>query len=151
MKKFIALSLLGLTVVGSASAMQATGTVWRCNPAANNGNKSGFQWCQTTVTSGTTATGLGTINVLPNQSIIMTFGVSGSAVANLVTPTVSYYVGNKVVATQNVSVSTAGNVVIPSMAISGIPAFTAMSVSTAVPSTISSTNGIPVSIQQNDK
>lgn len=152
MKKILALSLLGLGLVGSASAMNVTGTVWGCSSNANTNTPSGYQWCKTTVTSATTATQLGRIAVSPKQLTLLTFGVSGSAVANVVTPTISYYVGSQVVATQNVSVSTVGNVVVPAMASQyGVPFFTALSVSQSTPSLISATNGLVITVQQNDK
>jgi len=152
MKKLLALSLLGLFIAGQASALNTTGSVWSCPPPANQANQPGYQWCRTTITSGTTATQLGTLNVNPKQLTMFTFGVSGSAVSGLVTPTINYYVGNRVVATQNVSATSAGNVVVPLMNLnSGTPLFTAISISQSTPSLISSTNGLVVTVQQNDK
>jgi hypothetical protein len=90
--------------------------------------------------------------VAPNKTVNIVLGVSGSAVANVVTPTLSYYLGNRVVSTQDVSVSSAGNVVVPRQGNGlGVPLYTAIGISVSTPSTISQTNGITVGITENDQ
>lgn len=152
MKKLIALSLLA-GLASQAHALSNTGTVWAgAGCQSQESNLAGLRYCTTTLTSGTTSAGIGRVMVASNKVVNITFGVSGSAVANLVTPTISYYLGNKVISTQDVSVSTAGNVVVPKQGNNlGQPLYTAIAVSVSVPSTISSTNGVVVGITENDK
>lgn len=127
---------LGLALAaGSASALDTTNTAWACNSLANQNSTVGIQWCRTPVISTTTTT-LGRLNVNANKQISMIFALSGTtAVAAAITPTVSYYLGNTVMATQTVSVSTAGNVVFPGIA--GNPYFTAIGISSTQPTSIS--------------
>lgn len=153
MKKIIALTLLAAGLTAQSHALTNTGTVWAgagCQSAESN--QPGLRYCTTTLSSATTTTQIGRVMVSNNKVVAITLGVSGSAVANVVTPTISYYLGNKVIATQDVSVSTAGNVVLARQGNSlGQPLFTAIAVSVSVPSTISQTNGVVVGITENDK
>lgn len=153
MKKYLALSLLSLGVIAQSHALSNTGSVWAGTGCqSQESNLAGFRYCTTTLNSATTVAQIGRVMVSPNKVIGITFGISGSAVANVVTPTISYYLGNKVIATQDVSISTAGNVVLARQGNSlGQPLFTAIAVSVSVPSTISQTNGVVVGITENDK
>ncbi len=142
MKKLIALTLLALTVAGSASALSTQGAAWNCNVNANSNSAAGFQYCTANISSATTAAQLGKLNIYPSKQITLVGGVSGSAVSGVVTPTVTLYLGN--LATSSVSVSTAGNVT--TLGVNGVPYFDGLSVSQSVPSLISSTNGLSLSV-----
>lgn len=153
MKQLIALSLLGLTLAGSASALSNTGSVWSGRGCQTSTSEDpGFRYCTAAISSATTVAQLGKVYVAPNKVINVVLGISGTAVNHLVTPTLSFYLGSKVVATQDVSVSSAGNIVFPSMGNSlGVPLYDAISVSVSTPSTVSQTNGITMGITENDK
>lgn len=147
MKKTLLTAALTL-VAGSAMALQATGTVFSgtgCQGSSNNTVPAGtLNWCTGTFTSATTVAALGRINVNPArvQSVVM--GVSGTGISGLVTPTLSFYLGNQVVKTLDVSVSSVGNVVnVNSVMGAG---FSSLSVSTSLPGTISSTNAVRMSV-----
>lgn len=152
MKKLISLTLGAAVLAGSAFAVgpfgppKASGFIWQCNPNPN-GAQTGLQWCRTNITSGTTATQLSSVNINPAQHVYVSAGVSGSGVANVVTPTLSFSLGGKVVGTQNISVSTAPNVV----DLGNVPYFDAISVSETQPTLISASNGLFITIIGNDK
>lgn len=149
MKKIYSLTLaVGLVAVaGSAMALGNTGSAFGGTGCGGEQSQiAGFRFCTTTINSGTTAAQLGKQTIYPSKAVSIVVGVSGSAVANVVSPTISYYLGNKVIATQTVSASTAGNVVATS-----VPYFNAVSISMTQPTLISATNGIVLSIIENDK
>jgi hypothetical protein len=103
------------------------------------------------VTSATTATQLGRVFVAPNKIVNVVVGVSGSAVTP-VSSTLNYFLGSKNVASQNVSASTTGNIVVPAMGNSlGQPLYDSIAVSVSLPATISQTNGLYFSFTENDK
>ncbi len=143
MKKLILTSAL-VAMAGTASALSNSGSAWVCNPNANTGGApSSFQYCTLNMTS-TTTSGLGKITILPSKQITVIGGVSGSAVANVVTPTINLFLGSKLVASQNISVSTAGNVV--TLGVNGVPYFDGITVSESQPTLISSTNSLILSV-----
>lgn len=146
MKKYLLASAM-LAAASSAVALDATGTAWSCTEAG--GRTGPLQWCNTVVTSATTATQLGRVNVDANRINAMVFSVSGSAIAGLVSPTINYYVGNRLMASQTVSTSTTGNIVFPALGVSGRPLFTGITISQSQPALISSTNAVVISIQVN--
>lgn len=139
----------GLSVAaGSAMALGNTGAAW--SGLACGGDQSqvtGFRYCMANITSGTTATQLGKQTIFPNKDVYVVGGVNGSALAGLVTPTISLYLGNKIVATQSISVTTVGNVV----NLGAVPYFNGLSVSVSTPGIISATNAAVISIIENDK
>lgn len=160
MKKLISLALVGSALVGSVLAAtpfgvpKGTSLAWQCNPPNYVTNSQGgtvtgggLNWCRLNLTSGTTTTQIGSVNVNPAQHIYVLGGVSGSAVSGLVTPTISLSLGGKVVATQNISVTTAGNVVDLGL----VPYFDNVTVSESLPGNISSTNSLVITIIGNDK
>lgn len=148
MKKTL-LTLGFVLAAGSASALGNTGSVWAGQQCGGDQgtNTTGFRYCMGAITSGTTAIQLGKQTVYPNKQIYVVGGVSGAALSGLVTPTISLYLGNRVVATQNISVTSAGNVV----NLGSVPYFNALSISTSLPGTISATNSVLLSIIENDK
>lgn len=149
MKKLIALSLIGLSIAGSASALTNTGTAWSCSPNANQGATAGLQYCTAAITSATTTAQLGKFIIVPSKQITVIGGVSGSAVANVVTPTINLFLGNKQIASQSVSVSTVGNVV--TLGVNGVSYFDGFTVSQSVPSLISSTNALTIGVTENTR
>lgn len=145
-KLFLTVALTALA--GSALALGNTGTAFGGSGCGGEQSvTSGFRYCIATITSGTTATQLGKQTVYPNKQIFVVGGTTSSALSGLVTPTISLYLGNRVVATQSISVTTAGNVV----NLGNVPYFNGLSVSTSTPSTISSTNAFTFSVIENDK
>lgn len=146
MKTALALGLL--LASGSAMALDNTGTAFsgsRCQ--GQQGTTLGFNYCMATITGSTTSAQLGKQTIYPSKQVFLVATASGTAISGLVTPTVSLYLGNRVVATTNISVTTAGNVV----NLGAVPYFNGLSISTTNPSTISSTNAILYSVIENDK
>ncbi len=151
-KAYIASLALGMVALtGTASALGNTGAAWGGSGCGGEqSTTTGFRYCVASMTSGTTATQLGKQTVYPNKQIYIVAGISGTLVSGTgtnVTPTITYYLGNRVVATQNISVSTAGNIVNPGV----VPYFNALSISQSVPTNISATNSVLLSIIENDK
>lgn len=152
MKKLITLTALalGLTAMaGSALALGTGATAWACNPLANSNQTGGLQYCTATISSATTSTQLGRFSIYPSKQVTVIGGVSGSAVAGVVTPTINLFLGSKLVASQSISVSTAGNVV--TLGVNGVPFFDGLSVSQSTPSLISATNGLTIGVVENTR
>lgn len=147
MNKYL-LTLALASLAGSSFALGNTGTAWAgLGCGGEQSTTAGFRYCMVNMSSATTVAQLGKQTVYPNKQIFVVGGISGSAVANVVTPTITLYLGNRVVATQNISVSTVGNVV----NLGSVPYFNAISVSQSQPGLISQTNGLVISIIENDK
>lgn len=133
---------------GSAAALGNTGSAFGGTGCGGiPATTTGFKFCIASITSGTTVAQLGKQTIYPNKQVYLVGGVSGTAIAGLVTPTISLYLGNRIIATENISVTTAGNVV----NLGSVPYFNALSISTSTPSTISSTNALIFSVIENDK
>lgn len=147
MKKILTLAAIGAAFAAPAMALDATGAAWYCSQPG--GNNSQLQYCRAIVTSATTATQLGRVNVDANRSVAVTIGVSGSALSGVVTPSVVYYVGNQATATQSVSATSTGNVVMPTLAANSRPLFTQMTISQSNPALISATNALIVTVTAN--
>lgn len=136
---------------GSAAALQSSGTAFAGKGCQGLGTQvPGFHYCTGVISSATTAAQIGRIQVYPSKQVWLSGGVSGSAISGLVTPTVIYYLGNRQVATQNISVTTAGNLVNPNSPIN-VPFFDSLTISQSTPTLISSTNAIIFSVIENDK
>lgn len=153
MKKLIALSILSLGLMTQAHALTTTGTAWAgVGCPSQESSQPGFRYCTMNLTSVTTVAQIGRVGVASNKVIAITLISSGTAVSNLVTPTINYFLGTRKIASQDVSVSTAGNVVIPKQGNSlGQPLYTAITISASQPNTISDTNTVIVGITENDK
>lgn len=136
MKKFLALTALSLMAF-PAFALQCPGTVWS-SPADASLPAPGTDYCVAIQTSGTTSTQLGKILIDPTKQITYVGGVSGSSMSGHASTTLTFYVGNRAIATQTVSNTTAGNVV--QLGYLGVPYYTGITVSQSNPGLISSTN-----------
>lgn len=133
---------------GSASALDSTGTAFAgLGCQGEKSSTAGFRYCTAVITSGSTVAQLGKQTIYPNKQIYLVGGVSGTTLSAVVTPTVSFYLGNRIVAKQDISVTTAGNVV----NLGSVPYFNAISISASAPSTISATNAVIFSVIENDK
>lgn len=146
MKKIL-LSAALVAVAGSASALDATGSAWACSE--QSGRSGPLQYCTVNMTSATTATQLGRVNVDANKINAVVLTVSGTAISGLVSPTITYYVGNRPMLSQTVSATSTGNVVFSPLGVNGKPLYTSLAVSQSQPSLISSTNSAMISVQVN--
>ena len=143
MKKMIALSLLSLGLVAGANAQQVPNSgssLWACNTTTGN-----MAFCSARVTSGTTAAQFGTVNVDPTKQARVILTANNSAVSSLVTSTISLTLKGKAVGSvSSVSATSAGNVVTL-----GYPGwYDGVIVSVTVPSAISATNSLQVTVTQ---
>ncbi len=145
MKKTL-FTVLALGLAVTANAQQGVfpnagiSTLWACNTTTG-----GMNFCTAKVTSGTTATQLGTLNVDPTKQARVVFTANDSAVSSLVTSTITLKLkGKSVGAVSSVSATSAGNVITL-----GFPGwYDGASVSVTVPSAISATNSLQVTVTQ---
>lgn len=146
MKKY----LLTLGLLGLASAPYAlgnTGSVWAGQGCGGEQPSTvGFRYCMANISSVTTVTQLGKQTVYPNKQIYIVGGISGT-VSGVVTPTVTLYLGNRPVAQQTVSLTTAGNVV----NLGSVPYFNGMTVSISTPGLLGTSQSALISVIENDK
>lgn len=142
--------LTGLLALTAAStfALGNTGAAWngeQCG-GSQGSNTSGFRYCMTAATSVTTVTQLGKQTIYPNKQVFVVGGISGTT-NFVVTPTISLYLGNRVVGTQTISLTTTGNVV----NLGSVPYFNGLSVSLTTPANLGTSQSAVISIIENDK
>ena len=143
MLKPLVVSAAALLAAVSAHALERPNANWSCaNPSFASGGK--FVYCTfSSYTSGTTATQLGTINVDPGRQVSVV-ATGTSALANVVTPTITFYNGSVAVGSLSISNSTAVNAVTFAK-----PHFTSMVISTSNPALISATNALTIGVIEN--
>lgn len=142
MKNFV-LALTALAGLSApAFALTPTGSAQDCNL-----NNSMFQYCISRINSVTTVAQLGKITYDPVTTRIYVVGTNSGTVSGVVTPTLNLYLGNKLVASQSVSLTTSGNVV----NMGAIPYFDGMSVSISTPGLLGTSQSAVISIIQNSR
>lgn len=136
-------SALALTA-GLANAIEVSGTTaWTCVEPSVFGSTTSVQaYCGTTITSGTTTTQLGSINIDPRRQVYVAATASAAAVSGLVTPTLIFNLGGVTVSTQTISATTTGNL----LTLPAIPFFDNVVVSFTNPATISATNSVRMTV-----
>lgn len=143
MKKTL-FTLLALGMMATANAQEgqfptATTGIWSCGKTGSMG------YCTAKVTSGTTAAQFGTVQLNPTKQARVILTANNSAVSSLVTSTISLTLkGRAVGSIASVSATSAGNVITP-----GFPGwYDGAIVSVTVPSAISATNSLQVTVTQ---
>lgn len=141
MKKILTLALLTLSSVAVAQSTQypnSTATIWA--PGTTTGD---LNFVTSRVTSGTTAANFGTVFVDPSVQNRVIFTANDTAVSSLVTSTITLKLKGKTVGTvSSVSATSLGNVItLPKPGY-----FDALSVSVTVPSAISATNSLQITV-----
>lgn len=137
MKRLVLAATIAVAAASTVSAIEPTTTgTWNC---AKPGFSGKYAYCGANITSGTTSTQLGSVNIDPSKQIFLAHRATTP-----ISPTFNFVSGGATVYSLTVSASSTPQVIsIP------VPYFQSINVSLSVPSTLSATNALSATIIEN--